>query len=41
MIASLENEIAGIDAKLGELAKADADKENTLNSTLSGEVASE
>ena len=41
VIASLENEIAGIDTKLGELAKADADKENTLNSTLSGEVASE
>ena len=40
MIASLENEIAGIDTKLGELAKANAGKAS-VDSTLSDEVASE
>ena len=40
VITSLENEIAGIDTKLGELAKTDAGKAS-LDTTLSDEVTSE
>ena len=41
VIAELEAEVAQIDTKLAEVAKTEAGKENTLNSTLSEEVASE